>query len=631
MKRSIITLGLLIAAAFALTNCAQKESYAPVQEEAGEIVSFQFAANLPAETKTFHNGGLVTEWSAGDKVKLAYVFTAPLTGNQYTGVFSNPFTTTGYGTEGDGVFTGNIDLWKDGLSTAGSLAGVLKLSAVYPYTADGEAIVPMLTVQQGYNSMKHLAGKNCPLYGDVTIDLKDQTLSDLWNRKITIPRIQMQHATSIIELQVKNDTDAPIVIDTVGFRVGQELKGFTKVENPTELLKSDEPAKIYIVTEPFTAPAGEDIVFWVNNTPVKYGVENDVVFAPGKIKRVAFNYEKEAQERYILAESEVRLDADRIVPSIETLLDFEYLKQWVMNLKEHEDIEALLTNVLMLIAQGDIEGTYKLLGGIPGFEHQTISVYATEKHLEPVISSVSGLLDELTKDIENIDEVSDLISIIRKIEYFCNINGLTDAMKEYNTTLADYGLNLLEFFEKINLKWIIDLLGLRQTIEDFANTTIFDLVTKYLSDDDSWIVKTLNNYVLGKENIVNNLFRDYIIDAVKHFEDLFNAQQLEMRGWAISNAQAEAYAKAKTAAVEALKAINNEEVAKLDMSIWGLFRGILDKEETKAKFDEYQLGAVYNIFYEISEKIEEIVQYDQTKTDELSNTYQILYPSGLAQ
>jgi hypothetical protein len=302
-----------------------------------------------------------------------------------------------------------------------------------------------------------------------------------------------------------------------------------------------------------------------------------------------------------------------------------------MNLKEHEDIESLLTNVLKLIAQGDIEGTYKLLGGIPGFEHQTISVYATEKHLEPVITSVSGLLDELTEAIENIDEVNDLIYIIHSIEYFCNNNGLTDAMKEFNTTLADYGLDLLEYFEKINLKWIIDLLGLRQTIEDFANTTIFDLVTKYLSDDDSWIVKTLNKYVLGKDNIVNNFFRDYIIDAVKHFEDLFNAEQLEMRGLAISNAQAEAYGKAKTAAVEALKAINNEEVAKLDMSIWGLFRGILDKEETKAKFDEYQLGAVYNIFYEISEKIEEIVQYDQTKTDELSNTYQILYPSGLAQ
>lgn len=628
MKR-IFNFGLLLATAFALTNCAQKESYAPIQDESGEIVTFQIAANLPAETKTINNG-MSTEWAPGDAVKISYVFTTPITGTELSGEFSNPFTTTGYGTEGDGVFTGNVDLWKDGLSTAGSLAGVLKLSAVYPYTADGEAIVPMLTVQQGYNSMKHLAGKNCPLYGDVTIDLKDQTLSDLWNRKITIPRIQMQHATSIIELQVKNDTDAPIVIDTVGFRVGQELKGFTKVENPTELLPSDEPAKIYIVTEPFTVPAGEDIVFWVNNTPVKYGVENDVVFAPGKIKRVAFNYEKEAQERYILAESEVRLDADRIVPSIETLLDFEYLKQWVMNLKEHEDIEALLTNVLKLIAQGDIEGTYKLLGGIPGFEHQTISVYATEKHLEPVITSVSGLLDELTKDIENIDEVSDLINIILRIEYFCNINGLTDAMKEYNTTLADYGLNLLEYFEKLNLGWIIDLLRLRPTIEDFANTTIFDLVTKYLSDDDSWIVKTLNT-LLGQDNIVNNFFRDYIIDAVKHFEDLFNAEQLEMRGLAISNAQAEAYGKAKTAAVEALKAINNEEVAKLDMSIWGLFRGILDKEETKAKFDEYQLGAVYNIFYEISEKIEEIVQYDQTKTEELSNTYQILYPSGLAQ
>ena len=66
MKR-IFTFGLLVAAAFALTNCAQKESYAPVQEEVAETVTLEIVANLPAETKTY-NEGMSTKWSADDQI-----------------------------------------------------------------------------------------------------------------------------------------------------------------------------------------------------------------------------------------------------------------------------------------------------------------------------------------------------------------------------------------------------------------------------------------------------------------------------------------------------------------------------------------------------------------------------------
>ena len=64
MKR-IFTFGLLVAAAFALTNCAQKESYAPVQEEA----TFEVVANLPVDTKTY-NDGMSTKWSDDDQVSV---------------------------------------------------------------------------------------------------------------------------------------------------------------------------------------------------------------------------------------------------------------------------------------------------------------------------------------------------------------------------------------------------------------------------------------------------------------------------------------------------------------------------------------------------------------------------------
>lgn len=142
MKRSFITFGLLVAAAFALTNCTQKESYAPVQEESGKIVDLQFVAELPAETKTV-NQGLKTLWEAGDQVKLSYE------GQTIAGDIDTPFTTV----NGDGLFTGKVDL--------GVIAGVLtKVTAVYPYTEEGGFVIPKSTEQKGYDSMAHLSRAN---------------------------------------------------------------------------------------------------------------------------------------------------------------------------------------------------------------------------------------------------------------------------------------------------------------------------------------------------------------------------------------------------------------------------------------------------------------------------------------
>ena len=68
MKR-IFTFGLLVAAAFALTNCAQKESYAPVQEEAQNSIPFELVVNLPVETKTVTDVLIQTKTITFDKVQ----------------------------------------------------------------------------------------------------------------------------------------------------------------------------------------------------------------------------------------------------------------------------------------------------------------------------------------------------------------------------------------------------------------------------------------------------------------------------------------------------------------------------------------------------------------------------------
>ena len=73
MKRNFIAFGLLVAAAFALTNCAQKEEYAPVQEEATKYVNCEITVNLPAETKTY-NEGMSTKWSADDQLGMIVTY-----------------------------------------------------------------------------------------------------------------------------------------------------------------------------------------------------------------------------------------------------------------------------------------------------------------------------------------------------------------------------------------------------------------------------------------------------------------------------------------------------------------------------------------------------------------------------
>ena len=102
MKR-IITFGLLVAAAFALTNCAQKESYTPVQDEVSNSVPFEIVAEIAADTKTY-NDGMKTRWSKGDQLKMSYTFEIPYI-TTLSGEFEGPFTTV----EGDGIFTGEID------------------------------------------------------------------------------------------------------------------------------------------------------------------------------------------------------------------------------------------------------------------------------------------------------------------------------------------------------------------------------------------------------------------------------------------------------------------------------------------------------------------------------------------
>lgn len=268
MKR-IFTFGLLVAAAFALTNCAQKESYAPVQEEVAETVTLEIVANLPAETKTY-NDGMSTKWSDRDQVSVIFTKTDGTSDKT-----DNPFEH-----EGNGKFVGKLE--KEIIY--GFLQNFKEGTLVVAYPFGSEGVIPTSTVQNGYDSMAHLAGANCPLHGSVPVSWS-QSLADLiLSRKYTIPEVELEHITSVIEVAVKNSTAAAINVNEVDFFVGGEVKATTVVEK-AGALAAGETALVYVVVEPGTY---SDLSFTVNDKFVKDINAAEATFTAGKIKKVNF-------------------------------------------------------------------------------------------------------------------------------------------------------------------------------------------------------------------------------------------------------------------------------------------------------------------------------------------------------
>ena len=99
MKRQILTLGAICAAAFTLTNCNKEiaEPKAPVTEG----IPFEIVA-ATADTKT-KNDGLNTVWAAGDALNVFH---------------AKAGTTTDYGDNDQFTYTGADNKFKGTLKTA---------------------------------------------------------------------------------------------------------------------------------------------------------------------------------------------------------------------------------------------------------------------------------------------------------------------------------------------------------------------------------------------------------------------------------------------------------------------------------------------------------------------------------
>ena len=303
MKKSIIYAGVILAASFTLTNCT-KEVNAP-ETNLPEGIPFEICAGT-FDTKTTLKD-LSTVWASGDAINVFHV--------------SASATDDGIVYVNDGKFEIADDKLAAGIFN-GTLASELEIGtnydwyAFYPYTSyistPANTSSGYVTVggtsqtQSGNNSMAHLSGKACPLYGiskNVSLD--------------AAPTIQMHHLTSIIKVNVTNNSGTPLTVSSVSFTGSEDIVGtyyinfagspvvYTKsgssfVSNTASLsVKDGEPiasnssASFYLAVKPFTANSGDKLKLSVNGYEKELTLSKTLAFTAGHIKTLSFEVDKE--------------------------------------------------------------------------------------------------------------------------------------------------------------------------------------------------------------------------------------------------------------------------------------------------------------------------------------------------
>lgn len=330
--------------ALAFSSC-QKE---PVETlPAVSEPNFELFAQ-PVSTKTT-NDGLDTKWYDGDAIN---VFHAAAGSTTY--VNDGQFSLKDAGT---GKFDGTVN----GLDADASYDWY----AFYPYvsqivtpanTSKGWATVGGVTqIQSGNNSMTHLAGKACPLYGVAAGVASNET-----------PSIVMNHLASVIKVNVTNTSGEDLTVSSVAFTGTEDIAGTyyinfaaspvtytssgtnyvsktaTLTVNGGEAVANGSSAAFYIALKPFTAKSGSTLKLSVNGYEKDITIPSDVTFTAGHIKTLGFDYNKVAEDysgTYLLLNS----DKTKVCPAF-TLkknnipaADYDADKiddSWVMTIKK---------------------------------------------------------------------------------------------------------------------------------------------------------------------------------------------------------------------------------------------------------------------------------------------------------
>lgn len=301
MKKLSLFLGMALAASLSLTNCTEKIEE-PIAPATPAGIPFEISADISTKTT---NNELATKWAEGDAINL---FHAEASTAEYVS---------------DGEFT--LDATREGVFK-GKLTKELDASksydwyAIYPYnkalttpannaTTDkyfyvgGRSDTP--AVQNGNNSTSHLVERYAPLWGKVANVPSNEK-----------PSMIMQHLASVVKVKVTNTTEKPLTVNSVAFTSTEPIVGQFYIDvtgaaveyttakglfnsstasltvNGATPLANGESAVYYIPIKPHTVASGEILKISVNGYEKPLTLPKDVTFTAGKIKTLAFNYNK---------------------------------------------------------------------------------------------------------------------------------------------------------------------------------------------------------------------------------------------------------------------------------------------------------------------------------------------------
>lgn len=293
---------MALAASLSLTNCTEKIE-GPIAPATPAGIPFEISADISTKTT---NNELATQWATGDAINL----------------FHAEAGTAGY--ESDGEF--KLDATREGVFTGNLAGGGLNASksydwyAIYPYNkalttpannattakwcyVGGRSDTP--AVQNGNNSTSHLVKSYAPLWGKVANVPSNEK-----------PSMMMQHLASVVKVKVTNTTEKPLTVNSVAFTSTEPIVGQfyidvtgTAVEYTTATglynsstasltvngaapLANGESAVYYIPIKPHSVKTGSILKISVNGYEKPLELPMDVTFTAGRIKTLAFNYNK---------------------------------------------------------------------------------------------------------------------------------------------------------------------------------------------------------------------------------------------------------------------------------------------------------------------------------------------------
>lgn len=312
INSSIFTLAL--TSVLAIAGCTEQ-----LGDNSSEInggVPFSFSASH-SDSKTSIEG-LQTVWDEDDDVNLFHAeagSTSYVNDNAFVITSQNLSTNTFTGTLAAAIEEGKAYDWYVFYPYSEynkTPAGTAKENSAY-ITVGGTS-----QIQKGNNSLAHLSGKNCPLFGVAKSVAASSKLS-----------LTMKHLTSIVEVKVSNNSGAPVKVNSVAFTASEDIVGtyYVNYSNPEKVeyastgdsyvsetaslsvnsgeeIANGATATFYIAIKPFTAPAGSELKVSVNGDEQIYPITGDVTFNPGKIKTVKYSIDLPASdEPYPYSES----------------------------------------------------------------------------------------------------------------------------------------------------------------------------------------------------------------------------------------------------------------------------------------------------------------------------------------